>query len=115
MASYECEITSAVLRAEWVLGTSRVPACVGRIRACVRACVCAGYLRSALDAQGTNPLNPQVDHVHALAGDLHGAALEALLVVHVHLVGAEKRRREQSQTGGQLKVKGSARGALRPR
>ena len=92
MASYECEITSAVLRAEWVLGTSRVPACVGRIR----ACVCAGYLRSALDAQGTNPLNPQVDHVHALAGDLHGAALEALLVVHVHLVGAETRRREQS-------------------
>lgn len=29
MARYECEITSSVLRAEWVLGTSRVPACVG--------------------------------------------------------------------------------------
>lgn len=78
MVSYQCKITSSVLKgvgAGYIMG------------ACIRGwvCVCAGYLRSALHAQGAHLVHPHVDHIHTLACDLKEATLEVLLIVHVHL------------------------------
>lgn len=52
---------------------------------CVCMCVRSDYLRSALHAQGAHLVHAQVTHVHALVGDLNGAALEVLLVEDGHL------------------------------
>lgn len=45
----------------------------------------SNYLRAALHAQGAHLVHAQVAHVHALIGDLNGAALEVLLVEDGHL------------------------------
>lgn len=52
---------------------------------CVCMCARSDYLRSALHAQGAHLVHAQVTHVHALVGDLNGAALEVLLVEDGHL------------------------------
>lgn len=67
------------------------------------ACVCGcvfDYLRSALHAQGAHLVHAQVAHVHALIGDLDGAALEVLLVEDGHLDGCKWRKECHIQSLG---------------
>lgn len=67
------------------------------------ACVCGcalGYLRSALHAQRAHLVHSQVAHVHALVGDLDGAALEVLLVEDGHLDGCRWREECHTQSFG---------------
>lgn len=45
----------------------------------------AGYLRTTLDTKGAHLVHPQVTDVNTLTGDLNSAALEVLMLVHVHL------------------------------
>lgn len=44
-----------------------------------------GYLRTTFDTKGAHLVHPQVTDVHRLTGDLNRAALEVLLLVHMHL------------------------------
>lgn len=55
-----------------------------RVHYGVRARV-GGYLRTTFDAEGAHLVHPQVADVDTLTGDLNGAALKVLLLVHVHL------------------------------
>lgn len=61
--------------------------------ACARGCL-FDYLRPALHTQGAHLVHAQVAHVHALIGDLDGAALEVLLVEDGHL---DSSRRQDTQ------------------
>lgn len=67
---------------------------------CVCMCARSDYLRSALHAQGAHLVHAQVTHVHALVGDLNGAALEVLLVEDGHLDGCGGGEDCQIQSSG---------------
>lgn len=74
-------------------GNSRVALSAEEDRGCrvhygVRARVgghAAAYLRTTFHAKGAHLVHPQVTDVDTLTGDLNSAALEVLLLEHVHL------------------------------
>lgn len=71
----------------------------------------SGYLRTTFDAQGANLVHPHVTDVHALGVDLDGAALEVLLLVHVHLRSEENHESSvQGRAPPPRTVQGRARG-----
>lgn len=86
----EVQLRNYLLCAQRSVGAGCIS--LARVGGCVRVvCGCTGYLRSALDTQRAHLIHSHVAHVHALAVNLHAAALEVLLVVHTHLEsGGEK-------------------------
>lgn len=64
-----------------------------------RSCRWTVYLRSTLNAQRTHPVHSHVAHIHALGVNLNAAALEVLLVEHVHLESRCKENDSGSENG----------------
>jgi len=50
------------------------------------------HSRATLHAEGTHSIHAHFTHVHALVGDLDHAALEVLLIKHIHLNGNKEKR-----------------------